>query len=232
MMGPCFKQTVTATIVTQSGERFVATNHCETPQSYCPRDAVGFKSGQGYHLCKTECRQPAHAEVNALAAAGDKALGADIYVEGHTYVCSGCSDACDAAGIKSITIGPPPSIKYPTGNPKDLIGSRKPPLMSVVPAPALWHLGQAMANGASKYGAMNFRDAGVRASIYIDAANRHMSAWFDSKQENAEDSGVHHLAHAMACMAILLDCTETGMLIDDRPTVAGPTVEMLGRFTQ
>lgn len=121
---------------------------------------------------------------------------------------------------------------YPDGNPKDAIGSKKPPLMSVVPNTALLHLGQAMQNGAKKYGAFNYREAGVRASIYVDAATRHLGAWFDSRQELAEDSGVHHLGHAMACMAILLDCIESGMVIDDRPKVAGKTVEMIDRLSR
>ena len=116
------------------------------------------------------------------------------------------------------------------GNPKDAIGAAKPPLFSVVPASALLHLGQAMQNGAKKYGAFNYRDAGVRGSIYMDAAFRHMAAWFDSHQELAEDSGVHHLAHAMACMAIILDCIETGNLVDDRPKAAGQAVELISRF--
>jgi hypothetical protein len=42
-------------------------------------------------------------------------------------------------------------------------------------------------------------------------------AWFDG-EEVASDSGVHHLGHAMACLAILLDAQETGNLVDDRPT--------------
>jgi hypothetical protein len=52
--------------------------------------------------------------------------------------------------------------------------------------------------------------------VYVDAALRHLNAWFDGEQE-ASDSGVHHLGHARACMAILLDAEATGNLIDDRP---------------
>jgi hypothetical protein len=50
---------------------------------------------------------------------------------------------------------------------------------------------------------------------------RHIEAWFNGEQQ-AQDSHVHHLAHAMACMAILLDAEACGMLNDDRP----PLVDM------
>jgi hypothetical protein len=46
-------------------------------------------------------------------------------------------------------------------------------------------------------------------------------AWFNG-EECAQDSGVHHLAHAMACLAILLDAKTCGKLNDDRP----PPVDM------
>lgn len=73
-----------------------------------------------------------------------------------------------------------------------------------------------MADGARKYGPYNWRGNAVVARIYIDAAMRHLLAWLEG-EETAEDSGVHHLGHAMACCAILLDAQETGNLIDDRP---------------
>lgn len=73
-----------------------------------------------------------------------------------------------------------------------------------------------MMDGATKYGAYNWRNKSVSASIYIDAAKRHLDLWFEG-QEFASDSKVHHLGHALACCAILLDAQECGRLIDDRP---------------
>jgi hypothetical protein len=81
---------------------------------------------------------------------------------------------------------------------------------------ALAHTGFAMMNAAGKYGPYDWRGKPVRATIYVDACERHLNAWFDS-EENAADSGAHHLGHAIACLAILLDAQETGNLIDDRP---------------
>lgn len=100
-------------------------------------------------------------------------------------------------------------------NPKDLLGVRK--ISTVVfPAVALLHGSHAMMNGSSKYGPYNWREKKVRATIYLDACERHLLSWRE-KEETSEDSGVHHLGHALACLAILLDAQATGNLVDDRP---------------
>lgn len=114
-------------------------------------------------------------------------------------------------------------------NPKDLIGAKK-VKRSLIPASAQIHESRAFENGADKYGAYNWRRKKVRASIYVDATIRHLiDAWFDSREEVAEDSGVHHLGHARACLAILIDAMETGNLIDDRPPM-GKGAELIRRF--
>ena len=102
-----------------------------------------------------------------------------------------------------------------TPNPKDLFGEKKVSI-SKLPFVSILHASHAMMNGARKYGAYNWRDKPVKAHIYYDAAVRHLGAWFEG-EETADDSGVHHLGHAMACCAILLDAQENGNLIDDRP---------------
>lgn len=108
-----------------------------------------------------------------------------------------------------------PKSKALTANPKDIFGARKVSL-SKFPAVALAHGAHAMMDGARKYGAYNWRDKAVIASIYVDAAKRHIDDWFEG-QKRAKDSEVHHLGHVMACIGILLDAEETGNLIDDRP---------------
>lgn len=104
---------------------------------------------------------------------------------------------------------------YPDNNPKTAIGVRK-PMLSVLPPIALFHMGQAMRDGKEKYGLMNWRQHKVSSSVYYDAAMRHIMAWWDG-ENRAQDSGVHHLAHAMACLAIILDAESIGKLNDDRP---------------
>lgn len=112
-------------------------------------------------------------------------------------------------------------------NPKDLIGVTKVPNLSVIPSTGLIHLGRGMQNGADKYGPFNWRAHPVRSGIYVDACLRHLMAWQDG-EEDADDSGVHHLGHAMSCLAILLDAQEEGNLIDER--VPGPARVLLDRF--
>lgn len=122
-----------------------------------------------------------------------------------------------------------PNMGITSTNPKDRIGMKKPPL-SLVPSSGIIHCAQAMKNGAIKYGPYNWRDEKVSARIYIDAAMRHLYEWLD-REENAKDSGVHHLGHAMACCAILLDAQENGQLVDDRPK-AGKAAELVEQFTE
>lgn len=118
--------------------------------------------------------------------------------------------------------------KYYGSNPKDLIGVKKPRL-SYIPPSALVHLSKAMENGAKKYKAYNWRSNEVQTMIYIDAALRHLLSFLDG-EDFASDSGVHHLAHMMACGAIILDAIENKKIIDDRPP-KGNTSEIIERFT-
>lgn len=100
-------------------------------------------------------------------------------------------------------------------NPKDAVGITK---VSITKFPqiALLHGAHAMMDGAGKYGPYNWRTKDIKASIYVDAAMRHLGAWFE-REEIAEDSGVSHLGHALACIGLLIDAQEGGNLIDDRP---------------
>jgi hypothetical protein len=83
-------------------------------------------------------------------------------------------------------------------------------------------------DGARKYGPYNWREEGVSAVTYVSAAMRHLRDWLDGEEE-APDSGVHHLGHAVACLAIILDSIEVGNLVDDRPLPA-PTGAIFERM--
>jgi hypothetical protein len=113
-------------------------------------------------------------------------------------------------------------------NPKDAIGSNKLPLhLWPETASALGSL--AFLEGALKYGRGNFRAIGVRASIYVDAARRHLNKWFEG-EENDPDSGLPHLSHALACIAIIVDARAAGKLNDDRQYPGG-YVALLNELT-
>ena len=100
-------------------------------------------------------------------------------------------------------------------NPKALIGESKVPLGLCSPA-GIFHEAMAMNNGAEKYGAWNFREVDIKASVYYHAALRHIMLYMDG-EELAPDSKVHHLGHAKACLGIWLDAIATGNYVDDRP---------------
>jgi hypothetical protein len=113
-------------------------------------------------------------------------------------------------------------------NPKDLLGAKKPDL-SLVPPAALLHTASAMMDGAAKYGPYNWRENAVLARVYVAAAMRHLQQFLDGEDIDPT-SGVHHLGHASACCAILLDARETGNLSDDRPA-PGAAGDMVRRWT-
>lgn len=102
-------------------------------------------------------------------------------------------------------------------NPKDSIGDTKVPmwLLSTV-AKAEWALAQFA--GMLKYGAWNWRVAGVRTSVYLSAMERHLEAYKGGEELDPVD-GTLHLANIMACCAILIDAKAAGKLNDDRPPV-------------
>lgn len=100
-------------------------------------------------------------------------------------------------------------------NPKDAIGAMKAKL-SVVPSGVLFALGNAMLEGACKYGRHNYRGVGVRASVYYDAAMGHLMDWWEG-QDIDPDSGELHLVKAMASLAVAIDAIQQGMMHDDRP---------------
>ncbi len=114
-------------------------------------------------------------------------------------------------------------------NPKDQIGLTKAPLRLVPPALVI-EVAAAMKNGAEKYGPYNWREQAVSLNVYIEAALRHIYAFMDG-EEVAEDSGVKHIAHAAACLGIILDAASIDKLIDDRPT-PGAAATLMGRQVQ
>lgn len=106
------------------------------------------------------------------------------------------------------------SFSKPT-NPKDAVGIRKVPL-SCVPAPVMMEAAVGMAEGALKYGRHNYRDAGVRASVYFDAAGRHLTAWWEGEDVDP-DSGLSHVTKAICSLIVLRDAMIQDKLTDDRP---------------
>lgn len=125
--------------------------------------------------------------------------------------------------VKTPAPSAPPTTSSSLGekptNPKDAIATNKLPL-HLWPETASAYGAMGFLDGALKYGRTNWRHAGVRASIYYDAARRHLAAWFEGEDIDPQ-SGVPHLGHALACIAILVDAKEAGKLNDDRAYPGG-----------
>lgn len=100
-------------------------------------------------------------------------------------------------------------------NPKEAFGSAKVPV-GLVPDSAIIEESLAFLEGALKYGRYNWRIAGVRASTYNDAMERHRKRWWNG-QDRDPLTRVRELASIRACCAILIDSEICGMLNDDRP---------------
>jgi len=111
--------------------------------------------------------------------------------------------------------------EHKDSNPKDSVGCTKPPL-HCIPAHVLFEVGMGMFEGGWKYREANYRVIGVRASIYYDAAMRHLIAWWEGEDIDPA-SKIHHISKVMSCLAVLRDCqlqAENGSGVsykDDRP---------------
>lgn len=100
-------------------------------------------------------------------------------------------------------------------NPKDIAAISKVPYTRV-PFPVLAEAAVALHEGALKYGGYNWREAGVQASVYIDAVGRHLSAWFEGEDIDPE-SGLSHVTKAIAGLMVLRDGMIANNWVDDRP---------------
>lgn len=101
-------------------------------------------------------------------------------------------------------------------NPKDAVGVRKAPI-STMPLRVLAGVGLALLEGARKYGRHNYRVAGARASVYLDAVIMgHLATWWEGEDIDP-DSGLNHIDKAIAGLFVLRDSMLAGNWTDDRP---------------
>lgn len=100
-------------------------------------------------------------------------------------------------------------------NPKDAIGVTKAP-MSVLPMQVVYEAALGMYEGALKYGAFNYRIAGVRASVYYDAIQRHLNQWWEGEDIDP-DSNISHVTKAITALMVMRDAMLNDKFNDDRP---------------
>lgn len=121
------------------------------------------------------------------------------------------------------SLPPPPAGQawHRDADPKGEAGKAKAPLW-LLPPEAMRQAAWAHGLGAAKYCAWNWRGNKVQASTYISAMMRHIAAYLDGEDNDAETSAhagqpVSHLANVIASANILIDAKAHGTLIDDRP---------------
>ncbi|MFC3692183.1 dATP/dGTP diphosphohydrolase domain-containing protein [Chenggangzhangella methanolivorans] len=107
-------------------------------------------------------------------------------------------------------------------------GAAGPNLRTVSPI-AILYMSQAFRLGAVKYNPFDWNEDGkaVEGVTYYEAAVRHSFCWLTGEWIDPE-SGAPHLAHGMACGAILLDAGPMDQLIENRPRCASPALVTSG----
>jgi len=123
--------------------------------------------------------------------------------------------ARSAGGICQTNIKRRENVPKET-NPKDAISTRKPRFYSGLPANVTKEVSIGMMEGAMKYGRHNYRIAGIRASVYVDATIGHLLDYWEG-QDIDPDSNLHHITKAIASLYVLRDAQMMNMCEDDRP---------------
>jgi hypothetical protein len=88
------------------------------------------------------------------------------------------------------------------------------PRLSLFPMRAFQLAGKVFTFGASKYAPYNWAK-GLPHSELMDATLRHLTDYW-AGEDNDPESGHSHLAHALCCVAMLLESKARGIGTDDR----------------
>jgi len=86
--------------------------------------------------------------------------------------------------------------------------------LELIPPEAIEAMGEAMTYGANKYSADNWSN-GFEYRRLIGAALRHINA-FNSGEDLDPESGLSHISHGLACLAMLSAHIQGGLGNDDR----------------
>lgn len=117
-------------------------------------------------------------------------------------------------------------------NPKDLVGVHK-VCFSAVPANVLAEVAVGMYEGALKYGRHNYRETPVQASVYYDAALRHLTSWWEGENLDPDSGiGLNHVSKAITTLVVLRDAMLQNKLKDDRPPGVDQFMERVNAMTE
>ena len=78
------------------------------------------------------------------------------------------------------------------------------PMYNLIPVKAESEMVDVLTFGAKKYGPKNWRAVDNAEDRYIAAAMRHIAAYRAGDVKDNE-SGKHHLAHAMCCLSFIIE---------------------------
>lgn len=108
--------------------------------------------------------------------------------------------------IGNTKVSRPQGLKYDQDKPD----------LSLIPAAAMHAIARALGHGEKKYGRYNYTK-GFTASRLVAACLRHLYAWMAGQEQSKDsESGLSHLDHALATLAMLVHCQELGTLQDNR----------------
>ena len=126
-------------------------------------------------------------------------------------------DELNGVGAPTGHFGYVPTVAKPS-NPKDAMSFKKVPLLSLLPLGVISRVALGMLEGALKYSRHNYRIAGVRASVYVDATMRHLSSFWEGQDLDPDSKvGLHHIDKAIASLFVLRDSMLQQNWTDDRP---------------
>lgn len=91
--------------------------------------------------------------------------------------------------------------------------------LDLIPVSAIEAMGRAFTYGAQKYDSRNW-EQGLEYGRLYGALQRHLTAWW-KRQETDNESGLNHLDHAFACLAMLNEMQETRPDLDTRAELRG-----------
>ncbi len=94
-----------AAVVVKEGIVLAAEKNGDAHTTFCPRKALGSKSGTEYEFCPDHCHSSNHAEATVarvLTEKGIDAHGGELYLAGHYWACMPCWEAMRSVGITKL----------------------------------------------------------------------------------------------------------------------------------
>lgn len=150
------------------------------------------------------------------------------------YICNKCNEYHNIEnilGIEEITCSKchtTLTLAPESTDPKQVQAVKK-MTFDNVPISLLLHATPGADNGALKYGPWNWlslEEGSMSLMTYINAIQRHVIL-YRAGQDNASDSGIAHLDHLIAGLAVLRDAQLFGKITDDRIKLSQSQIEIL-----